>query len=210
MGYDSLLNDTEPDDPSLLTRKIDAPFEPGVVPDGTTLSGKTALLARGLNGLPLIWLYHAVVIVALRRRIDVPENWARFMALWARHGHWMLKHLNSRWLISACDTIADDHPAPGIRAAATAASATLTTLRLAETGRARGADLRPLGRNYTNRPLYDGLIWFNIGQGDAVANLEARIARARADGTLPARILAELLDRAKRNDTVLQPAGRCA
>lgn len=205
MGYDNILNDTAPDDPSLLTRKIDAPPEPGVVPDGSTLAGKTALLARSFNGLPLIWLYHATLIVALRRRIDVAENWARFMASWGQHGHWMLKHLNSRWLISACDTIADDHPAPGIRAAATAAAATLTTLRLAETERrARGADLRPMGRNYTNRPLYDGLIWFNIGRGDAVANLEARIARARAEGTLPGRILAELLDRAKRNDTVLR------
>ena len=205
MGFDRLLSEVAPDDPGLLTRVIDAPAVPGRARDDATLAGKIAILARNFDGLPVIWLYHGAVIAALRRRIDVTENWARFAALWAAHGDWLLHHLDSRWLISACDTIADDHPEAQARAAGLAVSVGLNLLRLCETERrARGADLRPLGRRQEQRHLYDGLRWFAVGRGDTVANLFARLDRVRAEGTLPGRILAELLARAQAEDTVLR------
>lgn len=208
MQYDRLLADLAPDDPALLSHLIDAPRIPGVPRDVTTLDGKIASLARGFDGLPLIWLYHAAVIAALRRRIEVPAMWARFAALWSAQGEWMLAHLDSRWLVSACDTIADDHPDAATRAAGLAVSAGLNLLRLSETERgARGADLRPLGRRPDALRLYDGLRRFAIGKDDTVANLFARLDRVRGDAILPGRILAELLDRARGHDTVLRRLG---
>ncbi|MGQ0567591.1 MAG: polysaccharide pyruvyl transferase family protein [Gemmobacter sp.] len=205
MAYETILLRTLPDDPQLLTVLVVAPRVPGAR-DDATMEGKIASLARTFDGQPLIWLYHATVIAGLRRRLDAEANWDRFARLWAAHGDWLLANLDSRWLISACDTIADHHPEATVRAAGLAVSAALNILRLSETERrARGGpDLRPLGRRHDPLRLYDGLRWFAIGKDDTVANLFARLDRVRDDATLPGRILATLLSRATDHDTVFR------
>ena len=204
-SYADLLDRIAPDDSRLLRERIVPEPPDGLRRGPETLPGKIARLARSFRDRPLIWLYHARLIVCLRRDIDVPIAWERFDALWLHHGPWLIDHLDSRWLVSACDTLADHHPDPGIRAASLAVSTAMNTLRLSETERrARGPDLRPMGRDGRAHPLHDGLRWFAIGSDDTVANLMARLQRIKADGTLPGRILAELIRRTQEGDTVFR------
>ncbi|QYK39959.1 MAG: polysaccharide pyruvyl transferase family protein [Paracoccaceae bacterium] len=202
--YGDILTRHAPDDPALFRQVVDAPAG-DAAHDQTTLPGKIAQLARAFDGRPLVWLYHAALIVCLRRGIDSGTAAARFQALWNHHGDRMIRDLDSRWLVSACDTLADHHPDPMTRSAALAVSSVMTTLRLGETERlARGAFHQPLGRPRGDLNLHDGLRWFEIGAGDTMANLSARLRRIEADGTLPGRILAELLRRAQAADTVFR------
>ena len=60
-------------------------------------------LAADMPGQSELVLYHAGLIVHLRRGLRTDEMWARFSALWRDHAALLIGHLNSRWLISACD-----------------------------------------------------------------------------------------------------------
>jgi hypothetical protein len=94
---------------------------------------------------------HAALIVLMRLGMEVSHSWRRFCELWSDSGSFLLQHLNSRWLVSACDTIADHDRDRAQRALALAASALVNTVRLYETERWMGPS--PVRVPRENRPL---------------------------------------------------------
>lgn len=166
-----------------------------------------AMLVRAFCGQPQLLLYHALLIVLLRRRIDADAGWTRYQALWRREGAFLAERLDMRWLVSACDTFIDFSPDPGERALALSGTLFANTLKLYETERwavgTREADpaYQPIDRRVD---LFDGMTAFVIGQGDMVLNLHRRAAAVTRDATPCALILDALLRRASQHDTVFR------
>lgn len=151
-------------------------------------------------------LYHAVLIVLIRRKVDLKANRERFVALWEKERGFLVKSLDSRWLVSACDTIIDWWPDRSERALALAGSLFANMIKLYETERWAAEwdlDSVPRYRRVEGRvALHDGMSAFLIGRGDMIANL---YRRARSfEGSVSSDIVTELLDRASRHDTVLK------
>lgn len=65
------------------------------------------MLATEFVGEPKILLYHAILVVLIRRKIELHANIAKFNELWQSESAFLTAHLNSRWLVSACDTFVD-------------------------------------------------------------------------------------------------------
>lgn len=166
------------------------------------IDGHMAMLWREFSGKPLICFLHAGLIVHLRRGLHSSMNLDRFSRLWRDFPEVLIGALDSRWLISACDTIADHASDPVERAAAVAGSLFMNTIKLYETE--RQAQGWPGGAYDVKRgrvPLFDGQSAFAIGRGDMIKNL-----LQRCDAALPAStagvICRELIRRAAAHDTV--------
>src|SRR5262249_20881164 len=91
------------------------------------------ILRPDFAGLPVLCFAHMQLIVCLRRRLDVAENEPVFLRLWAEEHEFLTAHLNSRWLISACDTFVD-YGSERQKAAAMSLVILVNTLRLAGKG----------------------------------------------------------------------------
>jgi hypothetical protein len=172
------------------------------------------MIAREFSGRPMILFYHAWLIVHIRRgRL---EKAADFRTLWQSEPDYLMERLNTRWLVSACDTFADIGRDDGEAQIALAATLMMAVVKLYETERTehRAAPnfLSFLGKSRGTREpapfgteLFDGLTTFAVGQGDLVFNLFARINSVSGrTQSIPARILMELLRRLHGNDTVFR------
>jgi len=175
------------------------------------------MLAEGFVGeCALLWL-HAGLNVALRRGLQPERNARRFLALWQEHADLLLEQLDTRWLISACDSFADGHPEPEQAALAASASFLVNTVKLYETerqGPPGAPSPPPFPAAVSFRELFDGLTTFLPERGDMVANLVARLEAATARAlrrpgptfpVVPA-LLRELVTRLLGHDTVLARA----
>jgi hypothetical protein len=178
----------------------------------SSLGEQLEMLADGFAGeCALVWL-HAALNVALRRGLQPECNGRRFRALWDRHGDLLLELLDSRWLISACDSFADIHPDPAQAALAASASFLVNTVKLYETERGPAPAI-PFPSAVAFREIFDGLTTFLPERGDMVANLVARLDAcsgrrlpgSQASAVVPA-ILRELVSRLLRHDSVFQRA----
>jgi hypothetical protein len=163
-------------------------------------------LACEFSGQPVLNLYHAALIVHVRRELDAEVNFERFRRIWADEAAHLLSSLNARWLVSACDTIADFDPDATERAGAIAAVLLVNTVKLYETERlaigATGHQYRKVwGRG---QGLFDGLTPYAIGHGDMVKNM---LDRVRHTPGLCGRILNELIRRLLVHDTVFHRFG---
>lgn len=168
---------------------------------------------RGLQqefiGQSELLLYHAWLNVQLRRGIDVTESLERFRTLWQRHQALLLGQLNSRWLVSACDSICDHFPEPEERAAAMAAALFVKSIKLYETERLATLDPALLTAALSDpwgvpQILFDGLSAFRIGHGDMIQNLHQRVLSISDSVLFAGPILRELLRRMNAHDTVLK------
>lgn len=92
-----------------------------------------ANLGLEFSGKPELLLHHAKLIVLLRRGYKVEEIFSDFEDLWQQQNEWLLKNLNIRWLISACDTFADHSADTTERALALSTSLMVNTLKMYET-----------------------------------------------------------------------------
>lgn len=162
------------------------------------------MLYREFAGRPLVLYYHAFLIVMLRRGMDTHGMWCKFWELWTAEKEFLCCHLDSRWLVSACDTVIDHSDDPGEVAYASTGTLFANTVKLYETERfclgrdGPCTDYRPV----TDRiPIYDGMSAFAVGHGDMIANLANRIRRLR-DRCVMSRVACELLERTCRHDTV--------
>jgi hypothetical protein len=79
-------------------------------------------LRSEFSGQSALLLEHARLNVLLRRQISPKENYARLAELHRLEAHYLLKNLNVRWMVSACDSIADWDPDPAARATALSVS----------------------------------------------------------------------------------------
>jgi len=162
-------------------------------------------LEQEFGGLPQLFLFHAVLIVHIRRDIDSGLAWRQFREVWMQRRSDLLAGLSARWLVSACDTIMDHAPEPYERAMACNASTFLNTLKLFETERrSYGPPHTPLSELRQPVPIFDGMTSFAVGFGDMIASLRQRTeAVCQAGGeSIAADLMREALKRADRADTV--------
>jgi hypothetical protein len=163
------------------------------------------MLKLEFGGKTELEFYHALLIVLIRREIDLSESVVRFKNLWAAETNFLVKNLDSRWLVSACDTITDYWPSSEERALAASASLFANTCKLYETerwatGQSRGRKAyRPIEGRV---PLHDGMSAFTIGDGNMLFNLHRRVRGVCKTESVAGSIFIELLRRASECDTV--------
>ncbi|MBX9747195.1 MAG: hypothetical protein K2X34_09855 [Hyphomonadaceae bacterium] len=136
------------------------------------------MLRREFVGSSELLLYHAILVVLIRRKIDLPENVERHRALWEAEADFLLSHLNSKWLVSACDTLAENWADPLQRAFGLAGAMFTKTIKLYETerlatGRTSAAEQYEQAEGRT--ALHDGSSAFSIGSGHLVIDMHQRV-----------------------------------
>lgn len=150
----------------------------------TDLSAHFANFRQDFAGLPELCYAHAQLIVLLRRGLDLEQNIPAFLNLWLEEADFLARHLNSRWLISACDTFAD-YGSDIQRAIALILVAMINTIKLCETERIGLCDpstvpekletVANAHRANTHIELWDGVTAYSIANGDMPRNLFRRI-----------------------------------
>lgn len=141
-----------------------------------------ATLRLEFSGQPELCFHHAMLIVMIRREVDVPKTFARFETLWHEHSDWLLHNLNIRWLVSACDTFADHSKDSNQRALALATTLLANTVKAYETENIMTHHLSPL---YDPQivakvqeeaiPLFEGMSCYTIGTDDTLRNMVWRM-----------------------------------
>ncbi|ETD85004.1 polysaccharide pyruvyl transferase family protein [Rhodobacter capsulatus] len=198
-----------PDFEAMRHRVIDGtPYQP-FFGRRNDLDEHLASLRREFVGQPEIKFAHAAMTVLLRRKIATETVYRHYRSLWAEHADLLLEILDSRWLVSACDTISDQSDDPEEARAAILLTLFVNTVKLFETERLMEGPVRqpaaPLGQR---RQLHDGLSSFMVGVGDMVANLLHRLDRTLTHTRLVDRIGRQLVSRTLASDTVFSRFGR--
>ena len=175
------------------------------------IEAQFAMLEREFAGQPQLVFFHAKTIVRIRREKGSPRNTALFWDMWTQETAFLLEHLDTRWLVSACDTIVDVIDDVGEQKAAMFASFLANTVKLYETERAISGpapkyDMAKLDRRV---PLFDGTSAFLVGRGDMIRNLMQRLDQTTAANTVSDQILRELIRRFHHHDTVFARFAAC-
>jgi len=152
---------------------------------------------------------HAKLIVLIRREADTQKNFELFQQLWQQEKDFLLKNLNTRWLIAATDTFADYSDDDAIRSLSVACVCLLNTIKLQESERfVTNADqcqddLEKLNRldNEERFALFDGTSVFKFGTDDTLRNMRWRIDKV-AKLNIAGEILLEIFLRLQKFDTV--------
>lgn len=138
-------------------------------------------LKQEFVGQPQLNHYHASLIVLIRREVDTAENYAKFKALWLAERDFLLQSLNTRWLISACDTFIDLEEDPLLKAILMNAVVLINTLKLQETERFlcdHQMQENPEHRAHLQQQryaLFDGTSAFAVGTDDTLRNMRWRL-----------------------------------
>lgn len=142
-----------------------------------------ARLQQEFIGQSLLCLYHAVLVVLLRRNFQPTSTYAAFENLWQSEFAFLTQQLSLRWLVSAADTFVDFSPSPTRQAILINVASLVNTLKVYET------KLDLLGNPQTlnpdkihaqqqqHLPLYEGLRYFRLGTDDTLANMRQRYAK---------------------------------
>ncbi|WP_180072069.1 hypothetical protein [Acinetobacter sp. YH12200] len=149
--------------------------------------------------------YHASLIVLIRREVDVQENFEKFKELWTVERDFLLRSLNIRWLISACDTFLDLHDDMTLKAILMNAVVLINTLKLQETERylcdqSLQVNLEHQTKLQTERyALFDGTSAFAVGTDDTLRNMRWRLDQICAVHPL-GQLVIEIFDRLQREE----------
>lgn len=152
--------------------------------------------------------YHAELNVFLRRGIDCEKNFLKLLNLWEAESNFLVKNLNTRWLVSAADSFIDHDTNPLSRAYAFSAICLINSCKLCETERFA---CNIVNLNYDNTkieklkkgriPLFDGTSAFTIGTCDTLRNMRWRLDALKEP--LPTySILKEIFKRINNFETV--------
>jgi hypothetical protein len=170
------------------------------------------LLAGDFAGGFELCFAHAQLIVCIRRSRELADVLPLFFKLWRDEPEFLAKHLDSRWLISACDTFAD-YGTPAQQAAAMPLILLVNLTKLAETERRWLADtdgvpekIEAIAETHKRRmhiELWDGLTAYAPFGGDMPRNMFRRMLRIAGEDAGLATIARELIRRAVENDTLL-------
>ena len=152
---------------------------------------------------------HAKIIVLIRRDFEAKNHFIIFEKLWEEEKDYLLKHLNTRWLMSATDTFADLSDDDSIKALSVACSCLLNTVKMQESERfitnAHSSidDKEKMSRldNEERVSLFDGTSVFKIGTDDTLRNMRWRIDKV-AKINIAGEILLEIFLRLQEYDTV--------
>jgi len=154
---------------------------------------------------------HAKIIVLIRRDFEAKNHFTIFEKLWEEEKDYLLKHLNTRWLISAADTFADFSDDDSIKSLSVACSCLLNTVKMQESERfitnahSFIDDKEKMARldNEERVPLFDGTSVFKVGTDDTLRNMRWRIDKVAKINTAGA-ILLEIFLRLQEHDTVFK------
>ena len=92
-------------------------------------------LRSEFNGKTELDYYHAELIVFLRRGINCKDTFKKLSNLWNSESDYLIKNLNTRWLISAADSFVDHDTNSLSRAYAFSAITLVNSCKLCETER---------------------------------------------------------------------------
>lgn len=151
----------------------------------------------------------AKIIVLIRRESEVDKNFELFQQLWQSEKEFLLKNLNTRWLIAAADTFADYSDDDTIRALSVACTCLLNTVKIQESERfitnAQNCndDLGKINQldNEQRFALFDGTSVFKFGTDDTLRNMRWRIDKV-AKLNVAGEILLEIFLRLQEEDTI--------
>lgn len=138
-------------------------------------------LKQEFVGQPELMHFHASLIVLIRRDIDVQKNYEKFKELWLTERDFLLNNLNTRWLISACDTFIDYDDDVTLQAILMNAITLINTIKMQETEHILCET--QLNENEQKRSqlqservaLFDGTSAFAIGTDDTLRNMRWRL-----------------------------------
>ena len=125
--------------------------------------------------------YHASLIVFIRRDVDVARNYQLFKSLWLTERDFLLASLNTRWLISACDTFIDFDDDPVLSSLLMNAVVLINTLKVTETenllcNHEHVPNPAMLQKLQTERvALFDGTSALAVGTDDTLRNMRWRL-----------------------------------
>jgi len=151
---------------------------------------------------------HAKIIVLIRREFEVKDHFALFEQLWTEESEFLLKNLNTRWLIAAADTFADYSDDDAIKGLSIACACLLNTVKIQESERfitnaqSCGDDQEKINKldNEERFSLFDGISVFKFGTDDTLRNMRWRIDKV-AKINVTGEILLEVFKRLQRHDT---------
>lgn len=154
-------------------------------------------------GRSVLEFKHCALIIKIRRNEELTSHLDSFFLLWQEEAYFLIKALNTKWLVSACDTFTDHSNDDAERATALVAATMVKTIKIYETEMLfRFKRLEPTEwPDYKPTHFFDGLNSFNIGFGDVVSNLKSRIKSFVRRGTPTSLILDELFERVCKFDT---------
>ena len=154
---------------------------------------------------------HAKIIVLIRRDFEAKNHFAIFEQLWKEEKDYLLKNLNTRWLISAADTFSDFSDNDSIKSLSLACSCLLNTVKIQETEHfitnfdSYKDDNEKISRldNEERVSLFDGISVFKVGTDDTLRNMRWRIDKA-AKINIAGEILLEIFLRLQEHDTAFK------
>lgn len=154
---------------------------------------------------------HAKLIVLIRREYQTRKHFAIFEHLWREEKTYLLKNLNTRWLVSAADTFSDHSDDKAIVGLCVAISCLINTVKMQESERyivhsENCSDDRERIEKLQREervPLFDGISAFAVGTDDTLRNLRWRMDKM-SKINLAGEILLELFLRLQQYDTVFK------
>jgi hypothetical protein len=146
-------------------------------------------------------------IVNLRKGKDIDINWKEFSNLIEQNIDEVCKNLDTRWLVSICDTYVDYGDPIRSRNA-------MLVVQIANFEKLWATNLlmyditlnsEKLQKLKSNKiiPLWDGMYSFNINHGDLTNNLFGRMEDLLKETPVIEQIYKVIIQRIKENDTVL-------
>lgn len=138
-------------------------------------------LKQEFVGQPELNHFHASLIVLIRRDIDVKENYQKFKELWLNDYEFLLKNLNTRWLISACDTFIDYDEDKTLQAILMNGIVLINTIKLQETEhilcQTHYQENEQIKQQLQQErvALFDGTSAFAVGTDDTLRNMRWRL-----------------------------------
>jgi len=170
-------------------------------------------LKKEFSGDPELCLTHAKLIVLIRREYKTKKYFDIFQSLWNEHRNFLLKNLNSRWLLSAADTFSDHSDIAEEKLLGVACSALLNTIKLYESERLlNDASFNVINVEIKNKlddnirlELEDGMSVFKFGTDDTLRNMRWRLNKYEKISST-GQILVELFNRLQITNTAYKRA----
>ncbi|PWQ94632.1 hypothetical protein [Leucothrix arctica] len=169
-------------------------------------------LANLLNefaGQSELLYYHAKLIVLIRREYKTSSQFKAFQELWEREKDFLIKHLNTRWLVSAADTFTDFSSDANERALSLSISLLVNTIKLNETERylqhaesLTDDEMRKEALQNGRIALFDGTSALAVGTDDTLRNMRWRLDDICENDTISGAILQEIFLRLQSEETV--------
>lgn len=164
-------------------------------------------LRREFAGRPLVCLELVRHIVQLRRQIEIEKNWAALKLLLEKYQDVLMEEMDTRWLLSICDTYAD-FGTELERSGAMIIVACVNLIKLADTERLMlcrdEVDAAKIAAQTKEpQPLYDGVTTYLFKTGDMPANMFARINNTLRSSPMLHRIWSTIFQRLQHSENLL-------